>query len=85
MKRPDLTRARTVGRLLPLWIVREVRAQYRQSAFDVGWSLLTPVITVAGFGFVLSYVFGVEGEGAPYATFAWAGVVIWTFVATCLV
>ena len=78
------SRTRRVWRLLPIWTMRDVRAQYRQSTFDIGWSLLTPMITVAGFGLVLSYVFGVEGEGAPYVTFAWAGVVIWTFVATGL-
>lgn len=71
-------------RLLPLWTRREVRAQYRQSALDVGWALLTPVVTVVGFGFVLTQAFGVTGDGVPYVSFAWAGVTLWTFVANGL-
>ena len=76
--------ARRIRRLLPLWTLREIRVQYRQSALDVGWTLLTPVITLAGYGFVLTRAFNVDGDGVPYLTFAWTGVVVWTFVANAL-
>ena len=73
-----------VRNLLPLWAMRDIRVQYRQSFFDLGWSLITPVITLAGFGFVLTQAFDVDGDGIPYLTFAWSGLVVWTFVATAL-
>lgn len=57
---------------------------YRQSAFDLGWALLTPAITLAGYGLVLTRAFGVTGDGIPYLSFAWTGVVVWTFVANGL-
>ena len=79
-----LKRQRRVIGLLPLWTVREVRVQYRQSALDLGWSLITPVITLLGYGFVLTRAFSVDGDGVPYLTFAWAGVVMWTFCASGL-
>jgi ABC-type polysaccharide/polyol phosphate export permease len=79
-----LSRTRFLIRLLPLWTAREIKAQFRQSAFDIGWALLTPVITVVGYGFVLTRAFGVDGDGIPYIVFAWAGVVMWTFAANAM-
>lgn len=70
--------------LLRPWVAREVRALYRQSALDIGWSLLAPVLTVIGFGFVLTRAFGVDGDGVPYLVFAWTGIVVWTFAASGL-
>jgi lipopolysaccharide transport system permease protein len=83
----DVERSRSAWtrRLLKPWISREVRALYRQSALDIGWSILSPVLTVIGFGFVLTQAFGVDGDGVPYLVFAWTGVVLWTFVAGGLV
>lgn len=77
-------RARRVWSLLPLWSRREVRVQYRQSALDLGWSLITPVLTLVGYGIVLTRAFGVDGDGVPYLTFAWSGVVLWTFISGAL-
>ncbi|MCU1499840.1 MAG: type transporter [Acidimicrobiales bacterium] len=78
------TRRAWVLELLPIWTIREVRAQYRQSALDLGWSLVTPVVTLVGFGFVLTSAFGVTGDGVPYIVFAWSGLVVWTFVSNAL-
>lgn len=77
-------RFRSIAALVPAWTVREVRAQYRQSALDLGWSLLTPVITLVGYGVVLTRAFGVDGDGVPYIAFAWAGLVTWNFLASSL-
>lgn len=74
----------TIRSLLPAWTLREVRVQYRQSALDLGWSLLTPVITLVGYGFVLTTAFGVDGDGVPYLVLAWTGIVVWTFVSNGL-
>ena len=82
--RSHVSRLRRLYELLPLWTLREVRVQYRQSALDLGWTLLTPVITLAGYGFVLTQAFHVDGNGVPYLTFAWAGLIMWTFMANAL-
>lgn len=66
--------------LIGVWAVREIKARYRQSALDLGWSVLTPMLTLAGFGIVLTEAFGVDGDGVPYLSFAWCGLVVWTFV-----
>lgn len=68
-------------RALPLLVtltVREYRARYRQSLLDLGWSLLTPVTFLIVYGIIFSVAFKVDGEGAPYLAFVWAGLVIWS-------
>lgn len=77
----DEVRRRRLRDLLWPWIVREVRVNYRQTALDLWWSLVTPVIVVAGYGLVLTRFFGVDGGGLPYLSFAWSGMVMWTFFA----
>lgn len=83
--RPSVARLADIRRLLSPWVYREVRAHYRQSTLDLLWSLITPAITVVGYGLVLTRFFGVDGGGVPYLPFAWSGIVLWTFVAGGLI
>jgi len=71
-------------RLLRAFVVRRFRTRYRQSMLDIAWSLLTPIVVMAIYGLILSSAFDVTGDGVPYITFAWTGVVIWTFFASSL-
>jgi ABC-type polysaccharide/polyol phosphate export permease len=61
--------------------VREFRTRYRQSALDVAWSFINPIVIMLVYGVILSGAFRVSGDGVPYLTFAWAGLVLWTFFA----
>jgi lipopolysaccharide transport system permease protein len=72
---------RRAGRTLVLarvLAVREVRARYRQSKLEMFWSILTPIVMVGVYGFVLTRVFQVDGGGLPYLSLVWSGMVIWT-------
>ncbi len=60
---------------------REFRTRYRQSTLDIAWSFVTPLAVMGVYGLVLRSAFGVEGDGVPYYTFAWSGMVLWTFFA----
>ena len=73
--KPRLVAAWPLVRALTL---REFRARYRQSVLDVGWSLVTPVLVAAIYGVILHSAFNVNGQGLPYLTFVWAGMVVWT-------
>jgi ABC-type polysaccharide/polyol phosphate export permease len=68
--------------LLRLWTVRVFRTRYRQSALDVLWSVLSPIAVLLIYGFILTAAFDVTGDGVPYWSFAWAGLVVWTFLST---
>lgn len=67
--------------LIGPWVVREIRSRHRQSSIDLGWAVVTPILTVMGYGLVLTRFFGVTGDGVPYLSFAWSGLAVWTFVA----
>lgn len=66
------------------WTVREQRARYRQSLLRSAWSLLQPVTILVTYGWVLVAVLDVQSEDAPYLTFAWAGIVPFTFFSQAL-
>ena len=64
--------------------MREIRTRYRQSLLDALWTLINPVVVMVVYGVVLHAAFKADGEGVPYLTFAWTGLVLWTFVSTGL-
>jgi lipopolysaccharide transport system permease protein len=70
--------------LLRLWSYRVFHSRYRQSALDVAWSVLNPVVILAIYGFVFTTAFDVDGDGLPYLSFAWAGLVVWTFFSSSI-
>lgn len=85
-RRRDPLRARVVAELplLRLWTMRAFRTRYRQSALDVLWSVLNPVVVLAVYGLIFTAAFDVTGDGIPYLSFAWAGLVVWMFCSTAL-
>ena len=70
--------------LLRVLTLREYRARYRQSLLDIGWSLVTPLTLLAVYGLIFSVAFDVDGEGVPYLSFVWAGLVVWTIFSSGL-
>ncbi|MFZ0665645.1 MAG: ABC transporter permease [Acidimicrobiales bacterium] len=76
---PLLRRVRTQLPLLAVWTRREFRVRYRQSALGITWSIVQPLATLAIFGIILRSVLHVSSEGYPYISFAYAGLVPWTF------
>ena len=51
---------------------------------NIAWAFIGPVVVLAVYGTVLTQGFKVTGNGTPYLSSAWAGLVIWTFFATAL-
>ena len=70
--------------LLWLWIGREVRVRYKQSALGVAWAVLQPLALTVVFTLVFSRLIQVDTGGVPYPIFAYSGLVPWTFFATSL-
>lgn len=67
------------------WVLREMRARYRQSVLGFGWALVQPVVQMV----VISVIFGaflrVPSEGIPYPVFAYVAILPWTLFAGSLV
>jgi lipopolysaccharide transport system permease protein len=70
--------------LLTVWARREFRIRYRQSGLGILWSIIQPLAVLAIYGTVLSTVLHVSSEGFPYISFAYSGLVIWTFVSSSI-
>lgn len=76
-------RLRWTTELVIVLAPRELRTRYRQSALDIAWALITPVTVACVYGVVLTS-FNVSGNGVPYLSMAWCGLVLWTFTANAV-
>jgi lipopolysaccharide transport system permease protein len=70
--------------LLWLWIGREIRIRYKQSALGAAWAVIQPLALTIVFTLVFSRLIQVDTGGVPYPVFAYSGLVPWTFFATSL-
>lgn len=77
-------RVRITVPLVAAWTRRDLRSRYRQSVLRSGWSFLQPLTVLVTYGWVLTAVLDVTSDDAPYLTFAWAGIVPFTFLANSL-
>ncbi len=65
-------------------IWRNIKVRYAQSAIGIGWAVLQPVASMLVFTVIFGRLMGVQSDGAPYAVFAYAALVPWTYFANCL-
>lgn len=77
-------RARHGMPLLRAWASREIAVRYRQGALGFAWVIGQSALSLLVIGVVVNRVFGIDGAGLPYVSFAYAGLVIWTFAASTL-
>lgn len=70
--------------LIPSLVVREIRSRYRTSVLDIVWAIINPAVTLVAYGMIMTQAFGAKAACGPYVTFAWSGLVLWTFFATSL-
>ena len=84
---PGLSEARRFRELLVTLTWRDVRVRYRQSLLGVGWAVLLPFSMMLVFTFVFTRAIDarvVAGVNMPYALYAFAGLVPWTFFSSSL-
>ncbi len=77
-------RVRLALPLLAAWAKKEYNIRYRQSLLGIAWSVIQPLAILAIFGGIMAGVLHVSSDGKPYISFAWAGLVPWTFVSSVL-
>ncbi|HVF56493.1 MAG TPA: ABC transporter permease [Pyrinomonadaceae bacterium] len=65
--------------LLYFLIWRDVKVRYKQTALGVVWVILQPLLMMAVFTLFFGKVAGIPSDGLPYALFAYAGLLPWTF------
>ena len=77
-----LERLREYGDLLYTLSVHRISVRYKQTSLGVAWALVQPVMMMAVFTAVFSVLAKMPSDGTPYALFAFAGLLPWTFFST---
>jgi ABC-type polysaccharide/polyol phosphate export permease len=75
----ELWQARALVRTLA---ERDFRIRYKQTALGLAWAVLTPLALMVVFTIFFQRVAKVDTGGAPYALFAYLGLLPWTFFST---
>jgi lipopolysaccharide transport system permease protein len=65
--------------LLGYLALRDVKVKYKQTVLGAAWAVLQPLLLTAVFTVVFGRLARVPSDGVPYAAFALAGMVFWTF------
>jgi ABC-type polysaccharide/polyol phosphate export permease len=61
---------------------RELRVRYKRAFLGAGWAVVTPVTLMIAFTLLFRHVAKIDTGGAPYALFAYLGLLPWTFFAS---
>ena len=67
--------------LLVLLVWRDIQLRYRQAILGAAWAVIQPVTAMAIFSVVFGAFARMPSDGLPYPVFAYAGMVVWTYVA----
>lgn len=71
--------------LLRTLVVRELKGRYRGSVLGFFWSLINPIVLLAVYSFVFTYIFKPRVEGGqPYPLFLMCGLFPWIWISTSL-
>lgn len=70
--------------LLYFLTLRDIKLRYKQTVLGVAWAVIQPLVTMVIFTFLFGRFVGVSSEGIPYSAFAYAGLLLWTFLANAI-
>jgi lipopolysaccharide transport system permease protein len=70
--------------LLLLLTWRDVSVRYKQTLLGAMWAILQPFLTMVVFAVLFGKIAKLPSEGVPYAIFAYAGLLPWTFFANAV-
>jgi lipopolysaccharide transport system permease protein len=77
-----IERLREYGDLLYTLSAHRISVRYKQTSLGVAWALVQPVMMMVVFTAVFSVLAKMPSDGTPYALFAFAGLLPWTFFST---
>lgn len=79
---PELREIWSHRELLYFLMWRDVKVRYKQTALGVIWVVLQPLVMMLLFTLFFGRLAGIKSDdGVPYALFAYAGLLPWTFFA----
>ena len=81
---PDVRGMWEYAELLYFLAWRDTKVRYKQALFGVGWAVVQPLLMMAIFTVFLGHYAKVPSNGVPYAVFAFAGLLPWTYFASSI-
>jgi lipopolysaccharide transport system permease protein len=65
----------------PLAVIEpsDVKVRYKQTVLGAAWAVIQPLFTMVIFTLFFGKLAGIPSNGVPYAIFAYAGLLPWTF------
>jgi lipopolysaccharide transport system permease protein len=63
---------------------RDIKVRYKQTALGVVWAIIQPLATMIIFTLFFGRLAGVPSDGIPYPIFAFAGLLLWTFLSNAI-
>jgi lipopolysaccharide transport system permease protein len=70
--------------LLYAWVIRTIRARYKQSLLGGLWAIVQPTVATVIFSLVFTDFVPIDTGGIPYIVFSYAALAPWTFFTTAL-
>ncbi len=64
--------------------VHRIRVRYKQSVLGLAWAILQPLTLMLIYTVIFSLVAKIQTEGTPYAVFAYAALLPWTYFSTAV-
>lgn len=68
--------------LLLTLTLHRIKVRYKQSVLGIAWAIVQPLSLMLIYTLIFSYVARVETNGMPYAIFAYAALLPWTYFST---
>lgn len=70
--------------LLYFLVLRDVAVLYKQTILGLSWAILNPFFNMVVFTVIFGRLLKVPSDGKPYAVFAFAGLLPWTYFSQSL-
>jgi lipopolysaccharide transport system permease protein len=70
--------------LLGFFVWRDVKLRYKQTVLGAAWAIVQPVMTTLMFTLLFGRWAHMPSDGMPYALFAFAALIPWTFFANAI-
>ncbi|HWQ34198.1 MAG TPA: ABC transporter permease [Blastocatellia bacterium] len=70
--------------LLYTLTLHRIRVRYKQSLLGISWALLQPFSLMLIYTVIFSLFARMPSEGAPYAVFTYAALLLWTYLSTAV-
>lgn len=64
--------------------VHRIKVRYKQSVLGLAWAILQPLSLMLIYTVIFSVIAKIPSEGVPYAVFAYAALLPWTFFSSSL-